>query len=129
MTGEELAVHPVAERDGVELQLVRTIPDRVYDRFPNGEFTILESYLRALRSAERLVYLESQFLWSPELVAVLADKLEHAPDDAGACEDCGEDIPWGRLKAMPFAELCVVCQGKRDRPHQGPTRRGPTDFR
>jgi len=57
------------------------------------------------------------------------DKLEHAPDDAGTCEDCGEDIPWGRLKAMPFAELCVVCQGKRDRPQQGPTRRGPTDFR
>jgi len=57
------------------------------------------------------------------------DKLEHAPDDAGTCEDCGEDIPWGRLKAMPFAELCVVCQGKRGRPHQGPTRRGPTDFR
>jgi DnaK suppressor protein len=57
------------------------------------------------------------------------EKLESAPDDAGTCEDCGEDIPWGRLKAMPFAELCVVCQGKRDRPHQGPTRRGPTDFR
>ena len=57
------------------------------------------------------------------------DKLDHAPDDAGTCEECGEDIPWGRLKAMPFAELCVGCQGKRDRPHQGPTRRGPTDFR
>ena len=57
------------------------------------------------------------------------EKLDHAPDDAGTCEECGEDIPWGRLKAMPFAELCVVCQGKRDRPHQAPTRRGPTDFR
>ena len=57
------------------------------------------------------------------------DKLDHAPDEAGTCEECGEDIPWGRLKAMPFAELCVVCQGKRDRPHQSPTRRGPTDFR
>jgi DnaK suppressor protein len=57
------------------------------------------------------------------------DKLDHAPDDAGTCEECGEDIPWGRLKAMPFAELCVACQGKRDRPHHAPTRRGPTDFR
>jgi len=57
------------------------------------------------------------------------DKLDHASDDAGTCEDCGEDIPWGRLKAMPFAELCVACQGKRDTPHHGPTRRGPTDFR
>ena len=57
------------------------------------------------------------------------DKLDHAPEDAGACEDCGEDIPWGRLKAMPYAELCVTCQTKRDGPQRGPTRRGLTDFR
>jgi len=56
------------------------------------------------------------------------DKLDRAPDEAGTCEDCGEDIPWGRLKAMPDAELCVACQGKRDGPQRGPTRRGPTDF-
>ena len=57
------------------------------------------------------------------------DRLDAAPDEAGHCDECGEDIPWGRLKAMPFAELCVACQGKRDAPHHGPTRRGPTDFR
>jgi phosphatidylserine/phosphatidylglycerophosphate/cardiolipin synthase-like enzyme len=62
-----------------EVQLVRTVPERVYDALPAGEFSILESYLRALRSAERLVYLESQFLWSPELVFVLADKLRDPP--------------------------------------------------
>ena len=50
-------------------------------------------------------------------------------DEAGTCEECGEDIPWPRLQAMPFAELCVVCQGKRDGPTRGPTRRGTTDFR
>jgi DnaK suppressor protein len=50
-------------------------------------------------------------------------------DEAGTCEECGEDIPWGRLKAMPYAELCVGCQGKRDGPQRGPTRRGLTDFR
>jgi DnaK suppressor protein len=57
------------------------------------------------------------------------EKLDRAPDEAGACEECGEDIPWGRLKAMPYAELCVGCQGKRDRPSHGPTRRGLRDFR
>ena len=57
------------------------------------------------------------------------EKLDNAPEDAGTCEECGEDIPWGRLKAMPYAELCVACQGKRDGPHRGPTRRGLTDFR
>ena len=63
----------------VELQLVRTIPEHVYEFVPNGEFRILEAYSRALRSAERLVYLENQFLWSPELVAILADKLRRPP--------------------------------------------------
>jgi phosphatidylserine/phosphatidylglycerophosphate/cardiolipin synthase-like enzyme len=64
---------------GLEAQLVRTVPENVYDGLPRGEFTILESYVRALRGAERLVYLESQFLWSPELTAILADKLVDPP--------------------------------------------------
>jgi phosphatidylserine/phosphatidylglycerophosphate/cardiolipin synthase-like enzyme len=66
---------------GLEAQLVRTVPEQVYGGLPRGEFSILESYLRALRSAERLVYLESQFLWSPELVSVLAAKLREPPSD------------------------------------------------
>jgi phosphatidylserine/phosphatidylglycerophosphate/cardiolipin synthase-like enzyme len=64
---------------GREAQLVRTVPEHVYDGLPQGEFTILESYVRALRAAERLVYLESQFLWSPELIEVLADRLRNPP--------------------------------------------------
>jgi phosphatidylserine/phosphatidylglycerophosphate/cardiolipin synthase-like enzyme len=67
--------------DGIEVQLVRTVPEHVYDGLPDGEFTILESYVRGLRSAGRLVYLESQFLWGPEVVRVLADKLRDPPCD------------------------------------------------
>jgi phosphatidylserine/phosphatidylglycerophosphate/cardiolipin synthase-like enzyme len=65
----------------VEAQLGRTVPERLYDPVRDGEWSILESYLRALRGAERLVYLESQFLWSPELVFVLAEKLRRPPCD------------------------------------------------
>jgi phosphatidylserine/phosphatidylglycerophosphate/cardiolipin synthase-like enzyme len=65
----------------VELQIVRTIPEKVYESEPRGDFRILESYLRALRSAERFVYLENQFLWSPEIEAALADKLANPPND------------------------------------------------
>jgi RNA polymerase-binding transcription factor len=57
------------------------------------------------------------------------DRLDRAPEEAGTCEECGEDIPWARLRAMPDAELCVGCQGKRDGPGGGPTRRGLTDLR
>ena len=28
----------------------------------------------------------------------------------GTCEDCGEEIPVGRLNAVPFALRCVECQ-------------------
>jgi phosphatidylserine/phosphatidylglycerophosphate/cardiolipin synthase-like enzyme len=65
----------------VEAQLVRTVPEKVYEFLPKGEFSIVEAYLRAVRSAKRLVYLENQFLWSPEVCAVLADKLSNPPAD------------------------------------------------
>ncbi|MBN1637024.1 MAG: TraR/DksA family transcriptional regulator [Deltaproteobacteria bacterium] len=32
----------------------------------------------------------------------------------GYCEDCGQPIPIGRLKAMPFATLCVKCKSERE---------------
>jgi len=63
-----------------ELQIVRTVPERIYRRLPRGEFSIVESYLRALHSAKRLIYIENQFLWSPEIVSALAEKLRSPPD-------------------------------------------------
>jgi DnaK suppressor protein len=32
----------------------------------------------------------------------------------GYCEDCDEAIPVGRLRAMPFATLCVKCKSERE---------------
>jgi DnaK suppressor protein len=54
-------------------------------------------------------------------------KLRDEPDDYGVCEECGEDIADGRLKAMPYAELCVACQSKKD-PGRGGTRKKLTDY-
>src|ERR687886_1208894 len=83
VTGETLPAPHAAEPEGdTEVQLLRTVPERVYDALPRGDFRILEAYTAALRGAQRLVYLESQFLWSPELVAILADKLRRPPSDA-----------------------------------------------
>jgi phosphatidylserine/phosphatidylglycerophosphate/cardiolipin synthase-like enzyme len=63
------------------VQFVRTIPEKTYDFMPHGNFSLLDSYVLGLRSAERLVYLENQFLWSPEIAEVLIDKLRDPPDD------------------------------------------------
>jgi phosphatidylserine/phosphatidylglycerophosphate/cardiolipin synthase-like enzyme len=81
VTGDTFERGSTSEAGGAELQVVRTVPDNVYDRVRRGDFRIVESYLRAIRAAERLVYLESQFLWSYELVSVLAEKLRNPPTD------------------------------------------------
>lgn len=84
---QEVAQEPLPDPEPPEptgdqtLQLVRTVPERTYRFRPRGEFSIMESYLRALRSAERFVYLENQFLWSTEIANILDDKLRHPPCD------------------------------------------------
>ncbi|HZV81421.1 MAG TPA: TraR/DksA family transcriptional regulator [Geobacteraceae bacterium] len=57
-----------------------------------------------------------------ELLLLLGDrereKIRHIEEaltrleegEYGICEDCEEEIPLGRLKAMPFARLCVKCK-------------------
>jgi phosphatidylserine/phosphatidylglycerophosphate/cardiolipin synthase-like enzyme len=70
---------PAASAGALEVQLVRTVPERLYGGLPRGEFTILESYTRALAAAQRFIYIESQFLWSPEIVQILAAKLRQPP--------------------------------------------------
>ena len=82
VTGESLPQpSEVPEVGDQTVQLVRTVPQGVYPSLPKGDYRILEAYLRALRSAERLIYLENQFLWSPEVVEVLAAKLRDPPNE------------------------------------------------
>ena len=55
-------------------------------------------------------------------------KIEASEDEYGLCQECEEEIPFPRLKAMPYAEYCVDCQAKHDRPKQGATRKTLTDY-
>jgi phosphatidylserine/phosphatidylglycerophosphate/cardiolipin synthase-like enzyme len=61
------------------VQVVRTVSEDMYESVPHGDFRILESYIRAIRAARRLIYLENQFLWSPEIVEELVAKLRDPP--------------------------------------------------
>jgi phosphatidylserine/phosphatidylglycerophosphate/cardiolipin synthase-like enzyme len=82
VTGEHLPVRDELSTAGsLTAQFVRTVPNNVYDALPDGDFRILEAYTRAFRSAQKLVYVENQFLWSPELVQILAAKLRNPPTD------------------------------------------------
>jgi DnaK suppressor protein len=62
-------------------------------------------------------------------VAKALKKIDLEPDEFGVCEECGDDLPPARLKAMPFAELCLECQSMRDGPKGPQTRRNLFDFR
>jgi phosphatidylserine/phosphatidylglycerophosphate/cardiolipin synthase-like enzyme len=82
VTGERLAPTPTPPpAGGHEVQVIRTVPEKIYDFLPQGDFRILESYQRALRSARSLIYLENQFLWAPQVVEILLDKLRNPPSD------------------------------------------------
>ena len=80
VTGTTLApVGPSKPSGRVEAQIVRTVPNGIYSAVERGDFRILESYLRALEAAERFIYIENQFLWSPEIEVALLDKLSNPP--------------------------------------------------
>jgi phosphatidylserine/phosphatidylglycerophosphate/cardiolipin synthase-like enzyme len=80
ITGEQLDVPEPSPPVGPStVQVVRTVAENMYKSVPVGDFRVLESYLRALQGARELVYLENQFLWAPEIVDVLAAKLQQPP--------------------------------------------------
>lgn len=63
-------------------QIIRTIPKRVYPFARKGIFGIAAAYRDAIARARRFIYLENQYLWSPEIVEGLADALTRVQDDA-----------------------------------------------
>jgi phosphatidylserine/phosphatidylglycerophosphate/cardiolipin synthase-like enzyme len=112
VTGEALdAPAPPAPAGEHRVQLVRTVPEGIYTALPHGDFRILEAYVRALRGAQQLVYLENQFLWSPELVTVLAAKLARPPSDEfrivcvlPARPNNGHDVTRGQIGVLEEAD-------------------------
>ncbi|MFL5884995.1 MAG: phospholipase D-like domain-containing protein [Thermoleophilaceae bacterium] len=114
IAGEDVAPSspsPPPDAGSHEVQVVRTVPERVYRFVPRGDFRIVETYMRALRSAQHLVYLENQFLWAPEVVSILADKLRNPPSDdfrvvvmLPSKANNGQDDTRGQLAALVEAD-------------------------
>ena len=110
-TRETLRQPKVPEPVGdVEVQITRTLPAGTYRAVRRGDYSILESYSAALRSAKRFIYLENQFLWSPEIVAILSEKLRNPPSDEfrllvllPARANDGADVSRGQVAALIHA--------------------------
>ena len=82
VTSETLpAPAKVGPAGDTELQIVRTVPERIYKALPNGDFGILEVIRAGVRWRQALHLSQNQFLWSPEIAAILRDKIEHPPSD------------------------------------------------
>jgi len=54
---------------------------------------------------------EGRFLW--HLNQALG-RLYATPEKYGKCEQCGEDISYERLDALPHARLCIDCKEKEE---------------
>ena len=112
VTGASIPTYEAPGPQGqLDAQIVRTIPEKVYSAVPRGDFRILETYVRVLKAAERFIYLENQFLWSSEIVEILADKLRNPPNESfrillllPAKPSTGSDDTLGQLAVLVEAD-------------------------
>jgi phosphatidylserine/phosphatidylglycerophosphate/cardiolipin synthase-like enzyme len=57
-------------------QVLRTVPHHVYKFAHKGEYGIFHMYTEAFRRAQRLIYAENQYLWSPHVMDAFQELLE-----------------------------------------------------
>jgi phosphatidylserine/phosphatidylglycerophosphate/cardiolipin synthase-like enzyme len=64
------------------VQLLRTYPRRIggYEFAPRGERSVARGYTKAVKQARHLIYIEDQYLWSPEVAALFAVALHRNPE-------------------------------------------------
>lgn len=89
---EDLSARPLGEQspppeqrpDGHDIvQIIRTFPviqPKGFDFAPEGERSVMLGNIKAIRQAERLVYVEDQYLWSEEVGEHFARALRDNPD-------------------------------------------------
>ncbi|MEO8557312.1 MAG: phospholipase D family protein [Actinomycetota bacterium] len=70
---EPAGPHPV--------QLLRTYPRRIsgYPFAPQGERSVARGYTKAVSQARQLIYIEDQYLWSPDVAALFTKALQRNP--------------------------------------------------
>ena len=81
--GEQWPPPPPVEGGHDAVQLARTYPKilpKPYDFAPDGERTIALGNAKAMSRARRLVYVEDQYLWGPQVGEHFASVLRERPD-------------------------------------------------
>lgn len=76
------AQHPDPAAVGpLPVQLLRTYPRRAggYPFAPQGERSVARGYTKAVSRARHLIYIEDQYLWSPQIATLFATALQRNP--------------------------------------------------
>jgi phosphatidylserine/phosphatidylglycerophosphate/cardiolipin synthase-like enzyme len=77
-TGRTAHQPPAAPNASV--QIVRTLPANLLPSAPQGETGILEAYLRAIREAHNLIFLDNQYFTEPIIANALVSALKINPN-------------------------------------------------
>ena len=59
---------------------------------------------------------EGRYLWH---VNEALRRLYQSPEDFGTCHECGDEIVFERLDALPHARLCIKCKAKEEDEKRG----------
>ncbi len=90
---------------------------------PNGEGTDTESSAYSFHMADQgtdamerekaflFVSQEGRFLWH---IDQALRRLYKTPETFGKCHQCGEDIAFDRLDALPHARFCISCKQREE---------------
>ncbi|WP_425553566.1 phospholipase D family protein [Dactylosporangium salmoneum] len=89
LDGEDVRADPLPPQlpdpppaGALRVQLLRTYPYRRTARYPfapEGERSVARGYRKAAARGRRLIYLEDQYLWSPQVAGCFADALRATP--------------------------------------------------
>jgi len=90
-----------------------------------------------LKSLEDDAFFESEDLLRQTLsihkkrkLSEIESALEMIEDNSfGHCTECGVEISDSRLKAVPYAKLCIYCQDEIERSELSPTGLAPRSYR
>jgi DnaK suppressor protein len=102
---QQLALH---QEGRTRVEHARDVLDRDFDDAPQ-------------RAMDREVDMALSDRETQELGQVSRALLRLDEPDFGTCGDCGQEIPFDRLKAEPFAVRCVACETRHERDSQRKT--------
>jgi DnaK suppressor protein len=94
--------------------ILRSHKQILRESLPTATSGVLDAEEHSLDAEEQGIGFSLVALTSQEVQGIEAALRRLAAGDFGRCSDCWNEISGARLRAQPFATLCLVCQEKHD---------------